>query len=156
METLKAITDFFTSPFLSFSIITFISLLVNAITIYKLWSDKHDHDRINDQAFQMIRGLALGACQRGRMFVERMTQLRAQNDNDNEKMMFLENSYADSNCMVENLLATAKALKSDQVDTLPYDGDCLAAEVTLQSLKIRLEQKKLREQLDANNSRSSK
>ena len=64
--------SFLEDPTISISIITLISLIVNAVTIYR-WIIEHKvKKKQNDQAFHMIMGLALANTRRGSMIVNRI------------------------------------------------------------------------------------
>lgn len=138
-----AITD----PVLAISLITLISLLVNAVTIYRWISESRKQTRINDQAFEMIRGLALGSTRRCNMIVQRIRSLEQRGKTDEEAMIFLENMYADAKSNIESLLATAKALRPDQANKLPFDGDALLAQSIIENLELQLKRKQLEEKL---------
>ena len=85
--------EWITEPRLSLSLITLLSLLVNAITIYRWISEKKEKNRINEQACHMIRGLALANTRRGAMIINRIQALKSQGKQNEEAMIFLENMY---------------------------------------------------------------
>ncbi|MFH0787709.1 MAG: hypothetical protein V2B13_08840 [Pseudomonadota bacterium] len=140
--------DLITAPSLSLSVITLLSLLINAVTIYRWISEKKDQNRINDQAFHMVMGLALANIKRGSMIVNRIKALTEQGKQNEEAMIFLENMYADNKSNIEYLLAAAKALKPEEAQKLPYDGDALLnrsiienANLTIQANEAKMKQK---------------
>ena len=125
---------------MTLSILTLVSLLVNAVTIYKWVSEALKQTKINDQAFEMIRGLALASTRRANMIVRRIDAQEAKGVPDQEAMIFLENMYADAKSNIESLLATAKALRPDKADSLPFDGDALLAQSILENQKLQIMQ----------------
>jgi hypothetical protein len=115
------------------SVVTIISLIVNAITIYRWIADYLHKESLNDQAFHMLMGLAHSLTKRVSMIVRRMDILKSQDRINDESMIFLENMWADSMAATDNLLAAAKALKPRMAKSLPYSADELlkiAAEKT--------------------------
>lgn len=140
---MEAITD----PVLKISLISLISLLVNAVTIYRWISESRKQTRINDQAFEMIRGLALGNTRRCNMIVQRIRSLEQRGKTDEDAMIFLENMYADAKSNIESLLATAKALRPGQANKLPFDGDALLTQSMIENLELQLKRKQLEEKL---------
>jgi len=131
------------SDSLSLSFITLISLLVNAVTIYKWVSDNKDKSIMNNQAYEMVRGLALANSKRANMIVTRINALKEQSKDHEEAMIFLENTYSDAQSNIEALLATAKALKPEKTKELPYDSQSLLGESMVESDKHRLQQEEL-------------
>jgi hypothetical protein len=107
---------------ITISIITLVSLVINAITIYKWVSDYLRREQLNDQAFHMLVGLAQSVSKRVSMIVKRTNILNEQDKPNVESMIFLENMWADSMSTIDNLLAAAKALKPTSVNTLPKDS----------------------------------
>src|SRR5688572_19616005 len=112
--------EWLVSENMTLSILTLVSLLINAVTIYKWVSEALNQTKINDQAFEMIRGLALASTKRANMIVRRIDAQAAKGVPDQEAMIFLENMYADAKSNIESLLATAKALRPDKADSLPF------------------------------------
>lgn len=107
---------------ITISIITLVSLVINAITIYKWVSDYLRREQLNDQAFHMLVGLAQSVSKRVSMIVKRTNILNEQDQPNIESMIFLENMWADSMSTIDNLLAAAKALKPKSVNSLPKDA----------------------------------
>jgi hypothetical protein len=134
-------------PTFSISVITLISLLVNAVTIYRWITEYKIKKKQNDQAFHMIMGLALANTRRGSMIVNRMNALKEQGKQNDESMIFLENMYADSKSNIESLLASAKALKPESADHLPYDGDALLNKSRIESTNLMVKVKELEDKL---------
>ncbi len=130
--------DLLTSNSISLSLLTIISLIVNGITIYKWFSDRKKQDNINNQAYEMLRGLALGNTRRVNMIVKRIDILKKQESENEEFMIFLENMWGESKSNIENLLAATKALKPSKAKDLPYDGDALLNQSIFESNKITL------------------
>jgi len=130
-------------PSISISIITLISLVVNAVTIYRWVSERSREAKINDQAFHMVRGLALANTKRVSVIVKRIQSLESQGKQDTDGMIFLENMWSDSKSNIESLLAAAKALKPGESNKLPYDGDSLLTQSMIENHKLEIEQKKL-------------
>ena len=139
----------FLTTSLPIDLITLISLLVNAVTIYKWIVDKEDRKKTNEQAFHMVRGLALANTRRGGMIVNQIQALQAQDQPNGPMMMLLQNMYSDTNANIESLLAAAKALKPEEADKLPYDGNALLSESMVANadnqIKIRDLNRKLTE-----------
>ena len=133
--------DWFISNNLTLSLLTLISLLVNAITIYRWISEWLKQTKINDQAFEMIRGLALAGTRRVNMVVRRISALETKETPDKEAIIFLENMYADAKSNIESLLATAKALRPDKADSLPFDGDALLNQSVIENQKLDIQRK---------------
>ncbi|MCG7895321.1 MAG: hypothetical protein JAZ12_12790 [Candidatus Thiodiazotropha taylori] len=107
------------------SVITIISLVVNAVTIYRWIADYLHRETLNDQAFHMLTGLAKSMSKRVSMIVKRINMLQEQNKENDDSMIFLENMWGDSMATIDNLLATAKALKPSSAKDLPYDASDL-------------------------------
>ena len=72
--------------------------------------------------------LANANTQRTTMIVRRIKALKQQGKDNDQVMLLLENMYADSKSNIETLLSTAKALKPDQAQRLPYNSDMLLAQ----------------------------
>lgn len=117
--------EWLTAPNLSMSMITLVSLLVNAVTIFRWVTESREKSRLNDQAFHMVMGLAHASTKRANMIVKRINALQDQGKSNEESMIFLENMYSDTKSTIESLLAAAKALKPDNAANLPFDGDAL-------------------------------
>ena len=139
--------SWFTDPTFSISLITLISLLVNAVTIYRWIIESKVKKEQNDQAFHMIMGLALANTRRGSMIVNRIRVLQEQGKQNEESMIFLENMYADSKSNIESLLASAKALKPDSADKLPFDGDALLSKSRMENTNLMVRIKELEDKL---------
>jgi len=107
---------------ITISIITLVSLAINAITIYKWISDYSRREELNDQAFHMLIGLAQSVSKRVSMIVKRTNILNEEEKPNTESMIFLENMWADSMSTIDNLLAAAKALKPKTANSLPKDS----------------------------------
>ena len=133
---------------ISISLLALISLLVNAVTIYRWIMDYRTREKINDQAFHMIRGLALANTRRANMTVRRIQTLEQENKLNEESMIFLENIYSDAKSNIETLLATAKALKPSEAAKLPYDGDALLSESIINNCELQLKQRELEKKLN--------
>ncbi len=119
--------DFLTTSNISLSLITLISLLVNAVTIFRWISGSRNEKNINEQSFHMVMGLAFANSKKSNMISSRMITLKKDGKENHEVMLILENMYADSISNIESLLATAKALKPLLAKELPYDGQSLLA-----------------------------
>lgn len=104
------------------ALITLVSLVVNAVTIYRWVSDYLNREALNDQAFHMLYGLAKSVSKRVSMIVKRTNLLKEQERENEESMIFLENMWGDSMSTIDNLLAAAKALKPRKAAELPYDA----------------------------------
>lgn len=137
-----------TSASISLSVITLVSLLINAITIYRWITDYLNKEKVNDQAFHMIRGLALANTRRVNMTVRRIQALEKENKLNEEVMIFLENIYSDAKSNIETLLATAKALKPSEAGSLSFDGDSLLTQSIIENLQLQVKQQELQQQLD--------
>lgn len=143
-----ALVELFTEPMITLSVLTVVSLLVNAVTIYRWVTDYKNREKLNDQAFHMIRGLALSHVRRGTMVVRRIRALEQEQKLNSEAMVFLENIYSDSKSSVETLLATAKALKPREAQQLPFDGDALLQQSMLESAQLQLREQEIRAKLN--------
>lgn len=141
--------EWLTKPSISLSLITLISLLVNAVTIYRWVSEHRKRAKVNDQAFQMVRGLALANTRRSNVIVTRIRSLESQGKQDEEAMIFLENMYSDAKSNIESLLAAAKALKPEEANKLPYDGDSLLNQSMIESYTLQIKQHELQDKLSA-------
>lgn len=120
---------------LSISLITLISLIVNAVTIYHWVSQNKQIKNLNKQSFHLLLGLAHSANKRSTMIVQRINSLKEQGRTSEESMIFLENMWADTRATADNLLAAAKALAPEKSDPLPYDSDDLMAVAATQARK---------------------
>ena len=127
--------------------ITLVSLLVNAVTIYKWMTDSRARKKSNDQAFHMVMGLALANTRRGGMVVNQIQSFQSQANRDDGSLMLLQNMYADTNANVETLLAAAKALKPEEAGRLPYDGNALLGESMVANYENQIKQKELSKKL---------
>ena len=132
---------------ITLSSITLISLLVNAVTIYRWFMEHKNREKVNDQAFHMIRGLALANTRRANMTVRRIQTLEAEGKLNEESMIFLENIYSDAKSNIETLLATAKALKPGEAGKLPFDGDALLTESIINNYELQIKQQELQSKL---------
>ena len=103
---------------------------------------------MNDQAFQMIKGLALASTRRCNVVVGRINSLRDQGKQDDEAMIFLENMYSDAKSNIESLLAAAKALRPEEVKNLPYDGDALLTQSMIENYELQIRQQELAKKLN--------
>jgi hypothetical protein len=110
---------------ITLSVVTIISLVVNAVTIYRWVADYLHRESLNDQAYHMLTGLAKSISKRVSMIVKRINILQEQNKNNDDSMIFLENMWGDSMATIDNLLAAAKALKPSSAKELPYDASDL-------------------------------
>lgn len=107
---------------ITLSVVTIISLGINAVTIYRWINDYFRREALNDQAFHMLNGLAKSISTRVSMIVKRIKILQEQDKENDESMIFLENMWADSMATIDNLLAAAKALKPKCAKDLPYNS----------------------------------
>lgn len=120
------------------------------MTIYQWITENKEKKKLNDQAFHMIMGLALANTRRGSMIVNRIKALQEQGKQNEESMIFLENMYADSKSNIESLLASAKALKPDEADKLPFDGDALLNKSRFENSNLMIRIRELEEKLEIN------
>lgn len=107
---------------ITIGLITLISLGINVVTIYRWVSDYLKREAQNDQAHHMLIGLANSVAKRVSMIVKRMDSLELQKRSNDETMILLENMWADSMSTIDNLLASAKALKPKAANRLPHDA----------------------------------
>lgn len=112
---------------ISVSLITLLSLIVNAVTIYHWISQKKREKSQNKQAFHLLMGLAHSTNKRTSMIVQRIKSLKEEGRVNDDSMIFLENMWSESRATADNLLAAAKALSSEDAESLPYDSDELMA-----------------------------
>ncbi|WP_139169632.1 hypothetical protein [Microbulbifer yueqingensis] len=111
----------------SLSLITLLSLVVNAVTIYHWISQEKREKSQNKQAFHLLMGLAHSTNKRSSMIVRRIESLKEEGRVNDDSMIFLENMWSESRATADNLLAAAKALSSEDSESLPYDSDELMA-----------------------------
>jgi rubrerythrin len=140
---MASLVKWITEPTLSLSFITLLSLLVNAVTIYRWISGSKKQNRVNDQAFHMIRGLALASTRRSAMIVNRIRALEKEGKQNEEAMIFLENMYSDTQSTIETLLAASKALKPEEAKNLPFDGESLFSQSVIESTTLKIQQQEL-------------
>jgi len=141
-EIIRGVMEFFTTN-LSISLVTLISLMVNGVTIYQWISRKNEIDEKNNQAYEMIRGLALASTRRGAMINRRLKILQDEGKINEESMIFLENMYADTTSNIESLLAAAKALNPKNAKNLPFDGNALLGESIVANYENQIKQQEL-------------
>ncbi|MGJ8689990.1 MAG: hypothetical protein ACSHXZ_10755 [Gammaproteobacteria bacterium] len=107
---------------ITLSLLTLLSLGINVLTIYRWIADHLNKESQNDQAFHMLIGLANSVNKRTLMIAQRMKALKSQDRGNADGMVFLENMWSDQMSTVDNLLASAKALKPKEASKLPYDS----------------------------------
>lgn len=139
--------DFLTAESMTLSVITLISLVINGVTIYRWIADYRDRERINDQSFHMIRGLALASTRRANMTVRRIQALEKTEQPNEQAITALQDIYADAKSNIETLLAIAKALKPNEAGRLPYDGDALLTQSIIENQQLQLKQQELAQRL---------